>query len=172
MNSFISSFIILTGLMATTAQATEVNLGSLKIQSISADGSFRAAVLLKGADTPYFRLDCIDRTDPEGDRSKNTILVVDSKNKIGIKNHQLFTGVHDFYCQGISHLFENLKVGDTVNVKLQANVRTDEFRGGTEFADISQISVQAGKESSSRTYDMPSKPGSITGFLTSRELLN
>lgn len=124
------------------ANERHTSLGALSIISISVEGSSRAAVVLSGNETSYFRLDCIDRSDELGKRHKNTILVFSKKTPIARMNHQLFTGVQDFYCSGISEaLFGGLKYGDNVRIDLLIDSHIDDFRGGTEVVNIKDIIV-------------------------------
>jgi hypothetical protein len=112
----------------------EVDLGQMKIGYFSVEGTHRAVVVLRGENTPLFRLDC----------GRGVVLVVDSKKPIGSKPHQLFMGkTQEFYCQATSSgLFGGLVMGDTVDVKLKTEVKQiNSPRGRVETVAIKDIII-------------------------------
>ena len=116
------------------SKAQEVNLGQMRIDHLSVEGTHRAVAVLRGETTPLLRMDCGEKVE----------LVVDSKAPIGSKPHQLFRGnTVEFYCQATSRgLFGGLVIGDTVNVKLITEVtQSPTRRGRIESVAVKDIIV-------------------------------
>lgn len=149
MKKTLVTMLLSAAIFGATANADSLTLSRAEL-IFSSESVFKNSIIFSGENF-RLRVDCQDAREPS-----NTIVYLLTENENFKNQHEIFTGITDFYCHGLLKFRGNIGVNDKVDIEV---IYSDTASSGYQTMTIEDLRILV-SETDVRSYmDNPGTSG-------------